>query len=656
MLTKGELGYRGDIDGLRAIAVLSVVLYHAGLPGFSGGFVGVDIFFVISGFLITQIIMKGIYAETFTVAGFYVRRAKRILPAYIVVTICAIVAGLVLLPPTELTSLSESVAASAFFLANFYFAGEMSYFQDAAEQLPLLHLWSLSVEEQFYLVWPLVALLLLARLPDRWRAPLLLTATVIALGVTEWALRTKSTTMVFFWSPFRAWELMLGALVAIAPVVSLKPGARLGAAIVAGLCIAVSVGFYRPGEPLFPGLAAVPPCLGAALAIYLGMLDTRNPLTVLLSNELLRRIGLISYSLYLWHWPIFAYCRVVFGSPMDPIVVAVAIAASFVLAAFSLRFVERPFQKARHRPTPILSTAGATLTVLFAVGAVGILLDGLPQRATSDTLALEATLDQSRISKHCLRQQEPELVAHQPDGCIWGSGQPTEVVWGDSHAAAYFVGMEGRWVATGQTIEFRGMQSCDPLWALGDRTPSGRAEAACELFNQSVLEGVASDPTIKRVLISGYWTSRIVDLGATRGDNVPAVQQDQLDQIEADATRIVRRLTSAGKEVILLGEVPAFPTGGGGCIRQQAFLRLPWTNCNSRRQWVDGVAGRINKVLSEVASLPNVSFVDPITVFCAAQNCSPYFGKEVDFRDRHHMSDAGSKRVTALLLTALQAD
>ena len=644
--------YRPDIDGLRAVAVLAVVLYHAGLPGFTGGFVGVDIFFVISGFLITEIIIKDVSAGTFSFAGFYVRRARRILPAYVVVTVATIIIGLIVLPPAELTSLFESAAASALFVANVYFAGQMSYFQDAAEQLPLLHLWSLSVEEQFYVVWPLVALVTLSRIPKRWLAPLLLVGSLVALAGTEWALRTKSTTMVFFLSPFRAWELMLGALLSVSPVFHLRSAAaRALVAAVAAACIIGSVGFYQPNAPLFPGLAAVPPCLGAALAIVLGRQVERNALTRILSSEILRAIGLISYSLYLWHWPIFAYCRVILGSPMSPTVAGIAVVASFVFAILSWRFIEQPFRRGYNRSkAPILGGAALALIMLFTAGTTGALFAGLPQRATAETLAIELALDLSKIAVHCLRERDPKAVERQFEGCVWGDGRPTELVWGDLHAAAYFVGMEQRHEATGEVIEFSGMQSCDPLWTLDGKPPTGRAEAACDLFNRTVINRVASDPAIRRVLINGFWSSRVIDLGSTRGTDLPKVREKDLDDFERDARRVVDLITAAGKDVVLLGEPPAFPTGGGACVKQQSFLGLAWANCDAARVWVDGVAGRINAALSKLATRPGVSFVDPVPVFCGETSCAPYIGHEVVYRDRHHMNDAGSKRVTIRML------
>jgi peptidoglycan/LPS O-acetylase OafA/YrhL len=299
------LQYRADIDGLRAIAVGSVVLFHAGVPGFAGGFVGVDIFFVISGFLITKIIRDSLQEDRFSLADFYDRRIRRIFPALFAVYLVTYVLGLILLMPGDLKALAKSLLSSAAFGANFHFYGNVGYFDAPAITKPLLHTWSLSVEEQFYVLWPLAMIALARFVKLRYWLPILLCSLVLSLAYAEWEVWRDNASAAFYMPHARAWELITGALLAIA-LPRLAFGRRLCEAMVAlGLVlIAASIALLSEDRD-FPGLNAVFPCLGAALIIAAG---ARGPTAVsrLLSNKPMVFLGLISYSLYLWHWPLFS--------------------------------------------------------------------------------------------------------------------------------------------------------------------------------------------------------------------------------------------------------------------------------------------------------------------------------------------------------------
>ena len=358
--------YRADIDGLRAVAVLPVVLYHAGVLGMSGGFLGVDVFFVISGFLITSIIATEISEHRFSLLSFYERRARRILPALTVVVLSTFAVGWVLLVPSEYKSLGQSALASALFLSNVYFTLTLDYFAPAAEFSPLLHTWSLAVEEQFYLFYPPVLALLFA-----WRgiraalwavagiSGLSLAAAVVMLPVKpDW---------VFYLIFFRAWELGIGAVLALSffPV----PRRRLLREIIAItglLAILVPVFLYDSSMP-FPGIAAVPPVFGAAAIIYIGKESLGSTVNKILAHRSLVWIGLISYSLYLWHWPILAFFRIGrehVSLPLD--VGLLAVAVSVGVAWVSYRVIEYPF---RARPP-----YGFTRNAIFGLSATVLFL------------------------------------------------------------------------------------------------------------------------------------------------------------------------------------------------------------------------------------------------------------------------------------------
>ncbi|SNR66859.1 acyltransferase family protein [Paracoccus sediminis] len=358
--------YRPEIDGLRSVAVLPVILFHAGLGVFSGGYVGVDIFFVISGYLITTIILGRIVAGRFSLLEFYARRSRRILPALFVVIACTIPPAFLLMLPSQFQDFSQSVAAVTVFSSNILFWKESGYFAAAADLKPLLHTWSLAVEEQYYVLFPLM-LLGLWRLGARL-ALMVLGAIFAASLIASQILSARAPDANFFLLPSRAWELLAGSLCAIW---ILKRG-RSGNAPASTLGLALILGsiFLYDGNTPFPSLYALAPVGGTALVILFA--DGRTPVGRLLSMRGPVFIGLISYSAYLWHQPLFALARL--ASPdHPPMAVMMALAAlSIGLAYLSWKYVEQP---ARHHPWPIRRVLGATVAASVLFAAVGLALN-----------------------------------------------------------------------------------------------------------------------------------------------------------------------------------------------------------------------------------------------------------------------------------------
>ncbi len=298
--------YRPDIDGLRAVAVIPVVLFHTGLEFFSGGFVGVDIFFVISGYLISNIILNDISKNKFSILTFYERRIRRIFPALFVVLLLTLCAAMLILLPKELKYFGKELFAATFFYSNYQYMFSLGYAAPAAETKPLLHLWSLAVEEQFYIIFP-VYLYLASRFSRNWLGVVTAALTLLSLAYGV-MLVASNPEPAFFSTPARAWELMLGAMLAIFPRKTLAPQGVAELLTAAGLgAIVYAIFFYSSVTP-FPGAAALAPCVGAALIIYVG---ESNPSYAgrLLSTGWFRYPGLISYSLYLWHWPMLVFIK-----------------------------------------------------------------------------------------------------------------------------------------------------------------------------------------------------------------------------------------------------------------------------------------------------------------------------------------------------------
>ncbi|HEY6579235.1 MAG TPA: acyltransferase, partial [Rhizomicrobium sp.] len=328
--------YRPEIDGLRALAILPVVLFHYGAPGFRGGFVGVDVFFVISGYLITSLIQGEMEDGAFSLARFYERRVRRIFPALFAMLAVVSAAALIWFFPVDLVRYAQSLFATAVFGANFEFWREAGYFDAVANQKPLLHLWSIAVEEQFYLLFPAL-LLALRRVSPRARRAAIGGVLVVSFALGAWGV-AAAPVATFYLLPARAWELMLGALLALGAFRAPKSRIAAETLALAGLALIAASVFAFTSQTPFPGPAALAPCLGAALVI-LAARPENSFAGKLLATRPLVFTGLISYSLYLWHWPVFVFATYIGFREPSGAESALLIALSFALAVISWRYV-----------------------------------------------------------------------------------------------------------------------------------------------------------------------------------------------------------------------------------------------------------------------------------------------------------------------------
>ena len=429
--------YRPEIDGLRAVAVVPVVLFHAGLAGFDGGYLGVDVFFVISGYLITTIILDDIAMKRFSIMTFYERRFRRILPAYVVVVLASMVPALLWMMPVELRDFGQSIFASSVFASNFFFLRETGYFATGTELRPLLHTWSLSVEEQFYVFFPLM-LAGLAHLRWRWTALTIALITAFSLGLSELGWRHWPSAN-FYLLPFRAWELGIGALASIL----IRLYAPRQNAVLSGagfLLLAASLALFDETTPM-PSIYGLAPVLGTALIIVFAAPSTWAGR--LLSLKPVVFIGLISYSTYLWHQPLLAFARIRSIPSASEVTIAAAVLASFGLGYLSWRYVERPFRKGGALFTiPRARLLGGSVTALAGLTIVGLGLHvsrGLPERIPERAAALAAVAQERspHVSKDkCLAFTTLKPVEHPLAGCdtFLSEGKADVVFIGDSHA------------------------------------------------------------------------------------------------------------------------------------------------------------------------------------------------------------------------------
>jgi peptidoglycan/LPS O-acetylase OafA/YrhL len=426
-----HLRYRPDIDGLRALAVIPVVLFHLGL-GMTGGFVGVDVFFVISGFLITSIILKETHAGTFSMAGFWERRIRRIIPALTVVAFVTVIGALIVIYPRELRHIGKEIVAQATMVANFYHYEQDGYFGGRSEHFPFLHTWSLAVEEQFYFLFPLFVGWLLKRRKNIMLWVGCLTALSMALSF-YWVGANQSAA--FYLLPARAWELLLGALMAI--YFSKSPGHKLPVAMAEGMSLA-GVGmilyavFAFDETTLFPGAYALIPCLGAAGLIFANH-GQQTLAGRLLSTPPFVGVGKISYSLYLWHWPLIVFARdsSVFELTMQAKVGLVAL--SFLLAYATWRWVETPCRNPQFIPSRrrVFKIFFSLVVFFVLVGTVIYKTRGVPFRFSDE---VHAYIDNGKLKNI---QNTKEVIAKEELPLINPGDKSAEVlpvlIWGDSH-------------------------------------------------------------------------------------------------------------------------------------------------------------------------------------------------------------------------------
>lgn len=431
MATAASPSYRPDIDGLRAAAVLPVLCFHAGL-GCPGGYVGVDVFFVISGYLIGSLILREIEAGSFHLVRFWERRIRRLFPALTLTLAATAAAAFFLFIPTHLEETGEALIAQPLLLANFLFCSKSGYFETASEYQPLLHTWSLAVEEQFYLLLPLL-LLPLARRGKH--AVISATALLIAASLA-WSIygTARHPSATFFLLPSRIWEFGLGQTLALLPRPGFGTDLKNRLAAAAGLsCIIVPVFLYDEGTP-FPGTAALVPCLGAALVIHANS-STSNPCRRLLASPLPVWIGKISYPLYLWHWPVLVFARYRWIAAPELPLAGGAIALSFLFAWMTWRWVERPVRERRvlARPLPLLAASFAGSLAILSIGVVYEETDGFARRSDPGAETVDPSAPPVR-GFHSMRNWEKK------GGCfLAGSredGARKLLLWGDSHAMA----------------------------------------------------------------------------------------------------------------------------------------------------------------------------------------------------------------------------
>jgi len=627
------LAYRGDIDGLRAFAVALVVGFHAFPDQMPAGFIGVDIFFVISGFLITSIVASDLNSNSFGLTTFYLRRARRLLPALFVVLLASIIAGWFVLFPVDYGRLGRDVAAGSAFIANLFFFQDAGYFDTASELKPLLHLWSLGVEEQFYIVWPVLLIIVW-----RWRpGPLRACYTVLALSFLCSLILSSTAPHAAFYLPVaRFWELMAGAVLAIVAdnarrdhasprieptichVVSNSPAARESAAWLGVSLIVVALFTVTPSAG-YPGWWALLPTVGTALLIYSGGTTWVGRT---LSLRAVVYIGLISYPLYLWHWPILVFLRTIRFKEPTTIMRIVAIAAALLLAHWTYRFVERPIRFGRSsRLKPILAAISVA-----SIGLIGLALyfqNGLPSRFDASVqhlvhdYKLEARQDRngSCLVDHFSRPRQEHSTEIS-----------TVILWGDSHAEHLISGLCE--LASNRPLEVLHFVSggCPPVL----KFKSGKVPD-CESRNELALAAI-SRLTPQLVILAANW-----DMYDGRSE---------WGRVDFRAFRATADLIGrVSIRQMVVGQIPVWDSPPAkilaGLHRVSGLSRLlngPTVVPTKTMSYLKQSSLAANRVVESVAKSAAVRFASPPAELCDSEGCSlvvPNTFYPITFDDNH---------------------
>jgi peptidoglycan/LPS O-acetylase OafA/YrhL len=636
--------YRPDIDGLRAIAVGSVVIFHAFPEWFKGGFIGVDIFFVISGFLISLIIFNNLEHDRFSILDFYIRRVKRIFPALMTVMVACAVAGGIILFADEYRQLGKHMLGGSTFISNILFWRESGYFDNSAETKPLLHLWSLAIEEQFYLFWPLLLAFVWKR---KWGFLRIVGVIALLSFLINLYLIGHDQTAAFY-SPFaRFWELMVGGTLAYINLhrSDLNARAKEWQAWL-GLILLVLGFVLLNGERSFPGWWALLPCAGAFLLLSAGPGAWFN--RKILASKPLVGIGLISYPLYLWHWPLLSFATIIAGQTAPQQWRLMAVLAAMLLAWGTFLFIERPLRHASG-----IRIVWALLLVNTAVGLAGAVIyhnGGFPQRAINeklDYLAHTDVFDGSRNSDgSCNRLNQ--LVPVSEEVCLSNSAQPQVLFVGDSHVMALHSAIFSRQLAL-PSIMVAG-HACRVYPNLPYEPANLRrwSNNCTEIARQAIAVGQRF-PSIRTVVISGAYPRGNLDEPSQYKVNDHALSQREAFMSGYGA--LIESFIGQGKQVVFVADVPFLKLDPHACVNRLGDG--PIRECAYTRAEHDQIRKPYDAAVSELRQLhPKATVFDPVALFCSSAQCRSKINGAYLYNDDQHISLAASK----YLLQSMQKD
>ncbi len=683
--------FRGDIQGLRGIAVGLVLLFHASIPGFKGGFVGVDIFFVLSGYLITGNLLREIkHTGRIKFREFYARRIRRLLPASLAVLLATLVAGAIWFPPLLLPGLAVDVSSAGFYVSNIDFAVRATdYFASSTIPSPVLHFWSLGVEEQFYLFWPLILALVTIRRKKPALKVFIVSLIVFASSLTfaNWLL-PRNQPWAFFSFPTRAWELILGALLASAAPWAVKlPRAMAALAGFLGVGLVLYSGITQNDPLKFPGYEALTPTVGALLVILAGSIRKPTLPSQLLAIKPLQLLGKISYSLYLWHWPVLVIPQVIAGNHVSITERSLLAVFSIFLAALTEKFIERPFRKGfiiSLKPFRNIALAGvvASLLAVISFGAdyaatadlrgkpgaesaaeARSLIDSLivntkpatplntiPARPATIDFAVPANLQPNLLSagndrpiSYTDRCHTQMNLRASTKPCIYGDTTSTVevVLFGDSHALAWFPAMnevakENHWKLLSLT-----MSACSPADIPAFNRDTNSFMLNCPIWRTASIKKIVSDHPYM-VLVAGTNGFETV----VNGRELRGAERNTL--FATGMSRTIKQLQSSGARVIMMSDTPALAQNPLVCLSAHPNSTLACATPVAKAISNDWIS-----LESQIAVTNSIPLIKPQFWICPTDPCPVVIGNILTYFDTGHMTATFSQALAGHLKSAL---
>jgi peptidoglycan/LPS O-acetylase OafA/YrhL len=623
MQTLETSGYRPDIDGLRGIAVLMVVAFHLQTVLSHGGFIGVDIFFVISGFLITSLLLRELEHGSYNVKRFYVRRIRRLAPALIVMLLFTTAVAYAVLWPFELTNYAWSLISAVLSASNQYFLSHLGYFDAQSSSVPLLHTWSLAVEEQFYIVFPFLLSLLYRRFKP------CLASIVAGLGLVSLAISIYAVyaapNFAFYSPASRAWELMCGSLLAVKPLPGMQSALRRNLAGVAGMALIMYAFLKDWHYTPFPGLAALPPCIGSLLVI--GSASTGETIiSRILSSRVLVFVGLISYSLYLWHWPLIVFLPMWAGVTFRSVTInhVIIFAVAFLIATLSWRFVERPFRTGMKElpAAAVFRIAGAAACVPVLIAIVFLGTKGVPERFSPSAVAVATYLkvDKAELASRyrtgsCFLTSDLTLNDFDRAKCLSESKtEPNILIFGDSHAAHLAYGLvrifprENFMQATAVSCTPYVMRNIERL----------RRPVDCVSLVNFILHDYLPQSQLDAVILAGHWTRE--DLYGV-GDTIAAIKK-------------------LGIKLLLVGPVIEYDIP----LPHLLALSIERSDPGLPQRHIVNAAWDLDRQMSYMAkTVWHVPYFSYFSTFCTSASCQEYVGTGIPLeQDQAHLTSFGS--------------
>lgn len=614
-----NIKYRPDVDGLRAVAVILVLLFHASPKKYPSGYIGVDIFFIISGYLITSILLKDLQLNRYSIKEFYIKRVRRIFPSLILVMLSILIFGWFALTSSEFQNIGKHVASGALFVSNFNLWLEAGYFDTASEYKPLLHLWSLGIEEQFYIFWPL----LLSLFFTNKRSVLTLITAIIFCSFGLNILFIQQYPSATFYLPHtRTWELLLGSLLSYIEIKGHNTHRHGPLKALAG-CILLTIAVLLINDKsIFPGWWAILPSIGTLLIISAGPNNFIN--RNIFGNKVLVYIGLLSYPLYLWHWPIFSYIRIIESGESTKFIKNAAIVLSFVLAALTYHILEKQIKRKVTKVNEksfVLSMVGLMMALLI----LGLGISITPTIKTFSSfyqLTPEQTFFPGELkNKFCKKY----FAGFSGEFCMLSKDKKPEIALiGDSHAHSLYPGIAEQFQAS--SVLLLGETACAPL--LNTTSFPARGKNRCLKEFDETFKIISNTPSIKVVIIH-FRASTYAEPGALDGPN-------NLNQAFSNT---IAHLKSLQKEIIFIHQIPEIDFNPKSCADLRMIrLHQKNTKCSISKMTVE----KNQQDYRSQLSLNGIKTLDPLTVMCAGSDCFAKVDDQPLYRDKHHLNEAGS--------------